>query len=561
MFPVTTINDEGLEVWHAHEPMNGADPWGIAVRPWQFEALTTHQITGDEYDLRRFDYEHPLYHLVEFNVPQNRNGGIHPDERCVLLKGEEPVILSNRWHEDGYGQPLRAIGKQRVEYCTGLYGMEDKKTGHILHKSMRDWWPHVKSWKNYTLIGNSTKEKKPISIFENKWEDVENFCKKVIGNDMLLGRVLETLLYIRDGHYINLYTLMRNNKAPASMIRKITQSISVKDPKTIHVSTTGKGFNLEKICMLYESIAGGRLNMSHSKFVYMANIVNWILNNPRLMKLRPLDGMTYKAQDKYWFAVRIVNNAIYRDRIVANVGVLPKWFKKLALESFRLTPKYKTLRGFRVLNELTEREKSELTLVQSCGLESPRQLYPPMEKVREICGVTAMDNKYFKDFAKYILAPVSVITRLEIQALWTNYVYTRRRNRPDEFWSWCHNMANGYDPDDIMVNPIRGRMCTFAEEVYGICVSHDSWETKEPAFSDCTTSSLYWETDTISSMSGRGYLYDEEEPTNDDEMNYEDLLLGDMEEDNKLNNGYHVTGERLDDEFENLPDIDELRGM
>ena len=558
---------DGLLVWHEHEVVNRSDPMPIANRPYQFEALTNHWITGDEYDLRRHEYDHPLYHMIEFNVPSNRYGDLADTEVCELLGTTEPVLMSNRWFDDGFGQPYRAIGKERVAYCTGLYGTFDMRKKLAFHKSMRDHWPDVSWWVNYTQIHGKAMGKKPLNIFESEWEKIEEYCAKHIPRKKLLGRILEALAYVKHGEYINLYVLMRNNGATPQQIRTITRGISTKNPETIHVSSTGKGFSLEKLWNLYEALRTGKIGHTlRERQECMANIVNFVLNDPRLQKINPHQPGGFRAAEKYWFMIKILNRAIYDDRIVI-IDKIPEWLRTMVKKHVSRDPSIKlcgnTVVRMSQLHDEFKEEFSDYAQSVACGLSEPADLYPRMRTVRDICEVDTREEKYFKEFMEKILPNVTRISPLEMRDLWVHWESTRRRNVPTQFWKYIHGLTDGGLIDDLTPPTASGGSGMYADEILGVCTDYDSFEVLSPEESKYSrkASPLIWEEaqkaiplNAMLEETESEYGYD-----SDGEVNYEQILMSETVDQSQMyGSGYHVVSERIDDEFDHLTPIDEI---
>ncbi len=457
-------NKDGYWSWQEMEaPDKHPSPWKFANRMFQWESTTPHYTTGDELNINRHD-ENPLYHIEDYNAPINMTQGLGEDELANVIGSNELSLTSSRWHGDIYGEPKRVMGHKNVEYCTGLYGTVDKKNKIVLHRSMKDWFSSVPWWKNYTNIKPLGK-KRLINIFTSTDEIIEEFCEATVEDTVILARVLESILYIKSGKYINLPQLLKANQLPEDIIKKITSTISTKNPDTIHVTTTGR-YNVEKVRDLYRAIRNGVIKASpFMSRVYRANIANYILND--IDGLAKLDlyyvtDWNFKPHERYWYAIEIIAYAV-KDGIIRRTKNLPEWIKKLARDNNKL------------------KLKSEF---------NPNFVAPPVVTVRSICRPTLDQKTAYKSFTNMIKS-VDSITSTELLYVWKYWSMAHKKNKAELFWNYIINLSNEIDIHDILSSGSRETNNNFADQLLGMKLHMSSFIIKD----NDSASSLYWDTD------------------------------------------------------------------
>ena len=513
------VHKNGDFIWMEHEPRD-QDPIPLANRVHQFESLTPHWITGDEYYLskgsRRHEESHPLYHIVDFNAPINRDGYLGEDEVAEMVGDTEFFLTSGKWYQDRYGEPKKALGNPRVRTCTGLYGMLDKFTGIVTHKSMRSHWANISWWKNYTTV-KEKQQKKTLNIFDDI-EKVEEYIVNEIKDDTVVSRIMEGILYLRDGKYFNIRTLMRNNEIAENIIRKVMSHISLTNPRTLHRTSTGNRYDPDKIRSLYVAIRDGKIPIpSYKRKTYLANIVNYLMNDIHGMKKVDIEKnptLIFKREDRYWHVIAIIKSAVYKDKIVKEVGDLPKWFKIL-------------------LKKDAEARKHVLDI-------EPQDISPPVVRVREICGVSDNDNTIYADF-KDVCKLIQKITKGELTATWEHFEKAHINNNPKIFWSFIDDIRSGIDTLGVCSPQSKEVVPNFADLIHDAKVNEDSLSLN----TRMTNSSPYW--DTKEMEYGELDIEDNIDPRYNDEC----IEIGSQ--------GMHVSTGFEDYEFTHLSSVEEIK--
>ena len=204
LYPYAEVNKSGYICWH-HAEQPSSDPLAISSSPYNFENMSSHNTMGDAYDLRRHDYPSPTYHEIDYNVPTNKSGHIAPDAQATLVGHKNFHLVTDNWHEDGYGQPKKIIGMKYFDPCYGLYGMVDKK-GIVIHKSMRSNYENIPGWVNYTK--QRYKKQKEYNIFISSPDDIERICTEKLTSKRTQGRLLDAYEFIKTGTYNKLYDIL-----------------------------------------------------------------------------------------------------------------------------------------------------------------------------------------------------------------------------------------------------------------------------------------------------------------------------------------------------------------
>jgi len=232
---------------------------------------------------RRFEYEHPLYHIIDYNVPLNRSGKVRLTENCHVMGKENLYLISTGWHEDDGGEAKKAIGIPKIRRCMGLYGTYDKNAGMVMHKSMKDWITKIPTFKNFTKVKVSSFVRAKYNIFQNSHKEIDDYICSVIDDIIIQERIFEAFEMIKGNVYINVRQLLLNNGVSSGTTRAITDTISTKDPKKIYQNDEGYRYNIHKIEALYFNIVNNVINITVGKTEILANIVNFILNDNVLM--------------------------------------------------------------------------------------------------------------------------------------------------------------------------------------------------------------------------------------------------------------------------------------
>jgi len=543
LLPVTKIVN-GLEIWHEHERRENYDNPG--TRLYQFESLNGHNTTGDEYHTdRRVDYIHPLYHLIDFNVPVNRYGELANDEPALVLGKNDPVLMSHRWEEDRYRLPLKAIAISKVEYCTGIYGSLDKNRGIAVHKSMKNWWNSIKEWENYTNMKMSG-SKCALNIFSDTIEQIDAFLREKIQDEKTIMRLIDAYIVIKDGEFINMKTLMKHNGVDSETIKEIQNAISTVNPEGIHKSSTGTVYNVDKIKTLYFALKTDvfpNIN-TYDKKRFMSNIVNFILNDTKYLGRLDIEN-TDSFRIKYWHALKVIRSAYEEDEIIDDLGTTPKWFKALWIASSKKERQFLHFNNTLVTAKTANpAELDDIIDTLAMGLKNPTQLYPVMIRIKDICSVTKDELNAFDAFKK-VCCVIKTITPSEIILLWDNWKTAWNENNPYKFWTFIEKVMETEEYKNHLSISTNENTTNFAHDIWEVGVSTDEF-TIEINERD----SPFWD-----GVDNKLKEIEQEE----DEI-IVDLLEQDLDVIDELSSSEDcgMTSSYIDDEFNHLPSIDDL---
>ena len=531
MYPSTSVSKDG-EIWTEFETRSTSNPF--ASRIYQFEALTNHQVTGDEFSLngRRFDQDHPLYHMIDYDVPMNRNGDIAPFEQATIMGINDPMLISNRWHEDVHGQPKRAIGRSKIQRCTGIYGTIDKRTGIITHKSMRNHFKSFSWWQNYTssrVMGT----KAVLNIYEDDMDTVEAFLMEKLQDETIVVRIIEAYLSIKNGNYINLYLMLKNNGLDRNKLNMVLKSISTIRENDLYSSSTGNRYNMDKINELFKFYA-------HDKEI-ACNIVNYILNDRHgFLAIDPTVCTSFHSSRKYWKCIEIVEKAVELGYIT-NLKGLPKDFIRIwkAHQKRRFSYTHTDMKRSHVDATTPDSVMDDLAETLVTGLQEPFQLYPAMRKISDICEITEDQKDIFNVFSSTILQVVNSICPTELKLLWHYFEVTYRYNQVQSFWKFIYEvMTTNRHEDELSIKSIE-ESNNWASDIWNAGVHEESWYVEIRPKQD----SPYFPT--------KRNFYTEQADEFDQEQQSELLLSDPFDEAEE----YEASADQ-DDEFLHLPNIE-----
>jgi len=413
-----------------------------------WESVTTNITTGDtfEVDGHRFEYDHPLYHIIDYNVPINTSGIVSLTERCNVMGKENVFLVSRGWAiDDGGEEAKKAIGIPQVRNCDQfLYGTMDKNTGIIMHKSMKDWTAKVHTFINFT---NQKVNKYPpakFNIFINDFENIDKYIRSIISHPTAIKNLYEAFTLIKKGAYINLYQLLLNNDIDAKTTRLITNNISTKNPYEIYKNNEGYRYNIHKVEKLYFDIITDKIKIRFGKKIILANIINYILNDKDLLNhnvgemkkydlyvswydeiaptldIQLADDLhpsrvkfnEYTSDNNSKSAINVIVNAIYSQKLL-KADKLPKEFKDLFARHKEYIKNYE--------------EPKDIFEIGAAVLDIKEFLKP-------------VDMNVYNSFKK-MLIHLDKITPIELKELWDVYLLANKNENPSEFWNYVENLA------------------------------------------------------------------------------------------------------------------------
>jgi len=436
---------------------SGMDPF--IANKYLWEGLTTNVTMGDTFDIagRRFDSIHPLFHMIDYNVPMNKSGILKPFEGCHLMgQGEDITLVSKNWEIDDFGEAKKAIGIPKVRPCTGIYGNRDKITGVILHKSMKDWTRHVPSFKNYTKIKVSKYSNATMNIFVDSIDVIDEYVSTIIRDTTVKARLYEAYALIKRGNFINVYSLLLNNGMIQNEVFKITNIVSTKEPRSVYQNNEGYRYNISKISVLYFNIVNDVIFIRFNKKEVLANIVNYILNDKTLLnhtigkpkldeytkwfmsvkdelnedaldELRPerTNLNHYNSDDKQIDAINVISDAIYKQKLLSDKD-LPEEFVAM----FRYNKQYN-------VDYVEERDVFEM------GAACIR--------LKTLIQVTYPEA--YKQFV-IMIKHIDIVTPNGIKLLWERYQDAYIINAPKLFWDYIQELVEDYDQIGYKLNEL-----------------------------------------------------------------------------------------------------------
>jgi len=509
-----------LELRICEEDAGLMDPFNSNKYLW--ESLTTNVTTGDTFDIpgRRFDHDHPLYHIIDYNVPINKSGIIRHDENCFIMgQGTNLSLLSKNWETDDFGEAKKAIGIPKIRRCVGLYGTMDNNTGIIMHKSMKDWIRYIPTFKNYTKVKVVKYKSARFNIFTDKNTIVDQFVSSIIKNDTIKMRLYEAYALIKQNKYINIYGLLQNNGVKKEDIMLITNTISTKNPRLIYRNREGYRYNISKIKSLYFNIIEDKLQINYNKKEILANIVNYVLNDKELLnhrikntnhtkysewydlikddldpefadEIRPerMNLKTYSSDDKISDVIDIITDAIYNQNIL-DVKVLPQEFKDL----------YKYYKEY--LNNFKDEPDVQDISAPIISFDKLLNKYISEEGYNIFCN---------------IIKHVEYITPDLLKEMWEVFQDAYFINDAEIFWDFINELADNYDNAAMIIKELIDDETSF--DIINISHEHPNYiKVKNKKYYDISKQLQYITDDTIDAF--EEYDFDE----NDDVSNLEEM--------------------------------------
>ncbi len=484
LFPDTEEVDRGIgsvpflenRICEAIDP-TGIDPFTSNIH--LYESITTNITTGDTYNIdetvpgilsldvngkrnkrptmdRRFDYDHPLHHMIDYNVPNNKSGVVRLHENCFIT-GNGKTLVSKNWEMDDFGEAKKSIGIPQMRQCVGLYGTMNKQTGVITHKSMKDWTSSVPTFNNYTNQKVSKYSVAKYNIFQDDMVAIQTYVMTIIKNKTVRTRLYESFKLIKAGKYINIFGLLLNNGIERNDVFKITNIVSTKNPKVIYKNNEGHRYNIKKIKALYFNIIEDVIDIPIGKKIVLANIINFVLNDKDLMKheignkkkareysewyesvkdsfdeefadeLRPerVNLNDYSSDNNLKDAIDIIVNAIYEQKLLT-VKDLPAEFSIMFKQHKNYNKTYKEERDIHEMGAATMN----------------------MEEVLNISIPEA-----YVSFTKMV-QHLEMCTPHDMILIWNAYQESYKLNEPKSFWDLVDSLAEEYNQVGYKLNEL-----------------------------------------------------------------------------------------------------------
>lgn len=422
-----------------------------------WENITNMHQDGMSFDFRAFHADiHPLYHKEHRNVP------VRPQEDEELtgevFGSNSPVLVSTGWIEESY------YGHDRVERCRlGIYGPFDEKANTTRPKCVKSYTLQIKDWTNFTFQTDWGRPKEFFAADESN-AVIQDFCYRWF-DPVVAERLAEGIIHIKNGGYVNLWTMMINNFVGEDQRRDFMNMVSLKSKSNLYSGS----LNIEHYCRLYDQV--DKMHWEHKyvdqdgnyvskvirfpdeiRLLYKQNILNFILNYPGLQNAVVGADEGYRTNERYWYAMMIFKRAI-KEGVVNTRMTLPPWL----VAQFRDTGKHDhivELFGERKpYSQCTKQEKDDYLEAKIVRVPNAQDLYPRMERVEDIIDYHDKTLKWYA-FCD-ILNAGRRWSRSEIQAAWevfSNAWDHQPEPDPSIFWDWVDEIASRPLEDDISMD-------------------------------------------------------------------------------------------------------------
>lgn len=522
-----TNSDDTINYQHVNHgiPIRAGDQAVI------WESLTQHQ-TGKSFDAGSGDNAgmefHPLYSVSEHNFPTKHKLGT--TDIGEVFGEENPALVHPGWTEQKF------YGKSNVEYCKlGIYGRFDKSNGIIMHKALR---PHmdVPGFINYGIT--KVTSRKTFFLETATIHDIIVYARSVFHEKKTADRMAEGMIASKEGTFINLYILMKNNFATESEIKKFMTDVSFETMGSIYKTKP----DIEMFYKLYinlhrvqvqtrtynetrkEIYTTAKLDPNQVR-LYKENMVNWILNYPKWKELIPGLETKYPRDQRYWFLRPLLHRALRVDKILDPNVRLPEWLLNILKEKNDL--KVNIFGEQKSVSSLPEDLKSDLITAKhnhldlKNNMDSVMTMYPGMLNIKTEMKAAGFDpsevgSQGWGQFVQ-ILKIGKLWTMLEILTAWERFVPSWIQDEPSPFYEWLNKVANGSsDPvyslsqdelDEITSkhgrNPVHAgpqevieegdtldgfegqqKKKAFASNILGVCSTWEEWDSWEDYSAD-----------------------------------------------------------------------------
>jgi hypothetical protein len=446
-----TNSDGSINFQHVnqHDPIRIGDP----AITW--ENLTSHQ-TGRNYDGRDFDAGmefHPLYSVSEHNFPTRSKIGT--EDVGEIMGEDNPSIVNSGWIEQKF------YGKSNVEYCrAGIYGRFDRNQNMVMHQALRSHIG-VPGFINYTL--QNPRVTKTFFLESASIGDILVYTKATFKDPKVADRMAEGMIASKEGEFINLWVLMRNNFVPEHEIKKFMTEVSFETMAGIYRSKP----NIQAFLNLYINLP--RIRWHHKskdedgkevvkitsideKYIriYRENILNWILNYPGLKDITPGLGVKYPKNHRYWFLKQLMYLALRVDKIMNPKVILPEWLVNICKETDE--PVLNVFGEVKKFSELPDDLKSDFVSakVHHLDTDNPQDIvmnvYPGMLDIKSEMRKEGLDPdelgcQGWGQFVR-ILKLGRRWSMVEVFNAWEHFVPSWIQDDPKFFYEWLHEVAS-----------------------------------------------------------------------------------------------------------------------
>lgn len=407
-----------------------------------WENLSGHNQNGLNYDLRDFPADiHPLYHREDRNIPLSNN--LSGDDTGEIFGGSEPCLVVPGWNIETF------YGHDRVEHCyKGIYGKYDSKTDMVLPLCLKSYTRDIPGWIDYST---KTEWATPREFFVEGSTDAQivAFCHDFFESADVANRIAESMIAIRDGHFVNVWILMANNFVSNEERKLFMEIVSLKTRSAIY----SRHVNLQSYCELYtllgkaewyeEGIDENGKSVKNLKTIpremvklFKQNLMNWILNYPPLKVEEWYDN--YATNKRFWFVCEMLRKA-KKEKVLSRTAKLSMWLVKQFIDS-RNAKKEFNLFGEQY-DYATSPKDIQDEFCESILLrlkDGPQAMYPGMIKIKDIIQVDNDGPAWFM-FCE-ILKAGKRWNISEIQTTWDYFKRAWIHEDASIFWDWIDCM-------------------------------------------------------------------------------------------------------------------------
>lgn len=455
------------------QPTNSKSPYRLGEQAITWESLTQNQ-NGKTFNYQSFNDIHPLYHEIEYNIPTNPI----TDENVVgEIMGElNPSLVSSGWNTTKF------VGIPKVEICNHkLYGKFNKSLNMVSLPFLYDYFNSIKDWVNYTTLP-SIRDKKYFIDEMNK-DELLILCYKYF-KKQICNRIVDTLLLIKNGHYIDIKKFLEYNLIDDDTISCFIDQVSFKTKSQIFK----KKVDIQEIANFYnilsrmswteeETMQDGTIVKNIKSFssvkinMLKSRIINWLLNNPKIINLKLYDKEENKKEkfnvnERYWFLIQLLKRSL-KEGILKKNAILPEWLMILIRQDN--TPKK--------YNTYSEQEKDDYFKAKHLGLSDKNKLYPTIIKITDIINKKGVDLRGWDMFCN-ILRIGEKWNQSEIKETYDRFIVSWIENDPSIFFDWIEEISSSLHEDVSFLSPQKLFAINILEKVidFNNWNSWDDWE-------------------------------------------------------------------------------------
>jgi hypothetical protein len=496
-----TAGHDHYNIYPEHDESSGdiiyqqrsGDPTCFRVGPQViFENITGQHDDGLNYDFRDFDADiHPNYHREERNLPQMHQ--MSEDDIGEIMGESDPCLVCSNWGIE------RFMKIPEVEVCgDAIYGPYNEQADMTMPKCFKSYSRDIYGWVNYTNKSESVAPRK-YYLSEMTKEQIVDFCNTTFSVKKVAERMSDALLYVKDGNYLDMWLIMKNNFVSRKERQNFLDQISTRSKKELYKGS----LNLKNFCELYNYIDQMRHKYNYVdingkevreekylskeyRTLYKQNVLNYILNYPELEQ--SIDCLEkHETNHRYWHVIMLLKRA-KKDKILK---LVPKWIVPLIKEEH--DPQFRYLGENYNYSSAPKDIKDEYDIASLLRLDTPDRLYPSMMRIKDKLDTKGYEMGWFT-FCD-ILNAGRKWNMAEIRLAWEYFKPAYAQNDPSIFWDWIEKVVNlpyetnisvdetevieygacDYNIGDGYVSPARAFAMNLSNQMY----SDDSWEVQK----------------------------------------------------------------------------------